>query len=48
MREFVTAGALNTRDAARSLASVGLRAGDVFSVSNGRREQYYELGEGKS
>jgi hypothetical protein len=50
MREFVTSGALSTRDAARSLASIGLRAGDVFSVSNGRREQYYELGEpgGKS
>jgi hypothetical protein len=50
MRAYVSAGALSARDAARSLASVGLRAGDVFSVSNGRREQHYELGRpgGKS
>ena len=50
MRVFVSADALSARDAARSLASVGLRAGDVFSVSNGRREQHYELGRpgGKS
>jgi molybdopterin/thiamine biosynthesis adenylyltransferase len=50
MRACVSAGALSARDAARSLASVGLRGGDIFSVSNGRREQHYQLGEpgGKS
>jgi hypothetical protein len=46
MQTRLTTGALSARDAARSLASVGLRAGDVFTVSNGCREQHYEL-EGK-
>jgi hypothetical protein len=50
LRACVSADALSARDAARSLASVGFRAGDVFTVSNGRREQHYELGKpgGKS
>jgi hypothetical protein len=27
----------------RSLASLGFRAGEVFSVSDGRREKHFEL-----
>ena len=44
MRTEVTARTLTARVAARSLASIGLRAGDVFSVGDGRREQHFELG----
>jgi adenylyltransferase/sulfurtransferase len=35
---------LGPGDADRSLASLGLRAGDVISLGNGTDEQYFELG----
>jgi molybdopterin/thiamine biosynthesis adenylyltransferase len=37
---------LGPGDANRSLASLGLRAGDVISLGNGADEEYFELGVG--
>ena len=44
MKAHLVADTLGPRDAARSLASLGLRAGDVITISDGRRERHYELG----
>lgn len=43
LHTHLAARALNPRDTSRSLASLGFRPGDVFSVSVGGREKHYEL-----
>ena len=43
MQTHVSTGSIGTRAAARSLASIGLRAGDIFTVSDGCRERHYEI-----
>ena len=44
MKTRLSRADLGPGDAARSLASLGLRSGDVISLSNGADERFFELG----
>jgi adenylyltransferase/sulfurtransferase len=46
MKTRLSRADLGPGDAGRSLASLGLRAGDVLSLSNGADERFFELGAG--
>jgi hypothetical protein len=44
MKTQLSRADLGPGDAYRSLASLGLRAGDVISLSNGNAARFFELG----